>query len=117
MGKTYEALVAFRKRVAHVLDNVKKDAETLSEFSSRANNQLDDLMEYFVEAQALTAHKTFETSAQSQAPSSKLSFLSSKTIPVDAYKIRNSLYLTQPLRSPPQAAINVIEREDVAKMQ
>merc|ERR1712107_6898 len=43
-----------------------------------------------------------------------LSFLSAKTMPVDAYKIRNSLYLTQLMRSPPAAAINVIMREDVA---
>merc|ERR1711972_265972 len=46
----------------------------------------------------------------------KLKFLSTKVMPVDAYKIRNSLYLTQPLRSPAQAAVNVLEHEDVRHM-
>merc|ERR1712183_395226 len=44
------------------------------------------------------------------------SFLAAKTMPVDGYKIRNSLYLTQPMRSPPQASVNVIEGEDTSKM-
>merc|ERR1712032_705088 len=47
----------------------------------------------------------------------RLGFLSTKVLPVDAYKMRNSLYLTQLLRSPAQAAINVIMREDLPKMR
>merc|ERR1712190_674770 len=47
----------------------------------------------------------------------KLGFLSTRVMPVDAYEIRNSLYLTQPLRSPAQAAVNVLEHEDVNKME
>jgi len=35
-----------------------------------------------------------------------------QVLPVDAYKIRNSLFLTQPMRSPPQASVNVISKED-----
>lgn len=48
---------------------------------------------------------------------SSVSFLASKTLPVDGYKIRNSLSLTQPLREPEQASVNVIENEDVQSMQ
>ena len=60
-----------------------------------------------------------------------------KTIPVDAYKVRNSLYVTvgqsvvyfrvgnvymfdlpqQPLRTPAQASVNVIMREDTGTME
>jgi len=46
-----------------------------------------------------------------------VSFLASKSIPVDGYKIRNSLYLTQPLREPEQASVNVIMSEDLPRMQ
>mmetsp|Transcript_56534 Transcript_56534/g.163905 ORF Transcript_56534/g.163905 Transcript_56534/m.163905 type:complete len:112 (+) Transcript_56534:65-400(+) len=58
-----------------------------------------------------------DTSAHVDAIRDRASFLSSKTIPVDAFKMRNSLYLTQPLRTPSQAAVNIVEREDMAKMQ
>ena len=34
--------------------------------------------------------------------------------PVDPFQIRNSLFLTQTMRSPPQASINVIEHEGMA---
>jgi len=51
------------------------------------------------------------------ASGKSVSFLASEVLPVDAYKIRNSLYLTQSMRSPAQAAINVVSREDVAKAQ
>jgi len=37
--------------------------------------------------------------------------------PVDSDRIRNSLYLSQPLRSPPQATVNVVMQEDVRGMQ
>ena len=67
-------------------------------------------------------------------PSFPTAFLASRVLPVDAYKIRNSLYLTvsryfklvsfvlfpsvvqQSMREPPQAAVNVIEQEDVDGM-
>merc|ERR1712187_554952 len=45
---------------------------------------------------------------------SAVSFMSAQTIPVDAYKIRNSLYLTQPMRTPATASVNVIMKEDTA---
>merc|ERR1712037_861117 len=50
--------------------------------------------------------------AHSLERQSGISFLMAKTMPVDAYKIRNSLYLTQSMRTPPAAAVNVIMRED-----
>ena len=45
------------------------------------------------------------------------SFLATKVLPVDADRIKKGLYLTQSLRSPPQASVNVIMREDVHHMQ
>lgn len=49
--------------------------------------------------------------------SKSLGFLAAKALPVDGYKLRNSLYLTQPLRSPAQAALNIISREDTLQMR
>merc|ERR1711862_305098 len=37
--------------------------------------------------------------------------------PVDGYQIRNSLFLTQFLRSPAQASINIVEHEDLPAME
>ena len=45
------------------------------------------------------------------------SFLATKVLPVDADRIKKGLYLTQSLRSPPQASVNVIMREDVHHVQ
>jgi hypothetical protein len=45
------------------------------------------------------------------------SFLATRVLPVDADRIKKSLYLTQSMRSPPQASVNVIMREDVQGMQ
>lgn len=44
------------------------------------------------------------------------SFLAARVLPVDAYKIRNSLFLSQLLRMPAAAAVNVVEHEDVPQM-
>lgn len=49
--------------------------------------------------------------------SAGVAFLASKTLPVDGYKIRNSLPLTEPMREPAQASVNVIMAEDVQSMQ
>jgi len=46
----------------------------------------------------------------------QVAFLATKTIPVDGYKIRNSLYLTQPMREPAQASVNVIMHEDMPRI-
>ena len=45
------------------------------------------------------------------------SFLATQVLPVDADRIKKSLYLTQSLRSPPQASVNVIMHEDVQGMK
>ena len=45
------------------------------------------------------------------------SFLAAKVLPIDAGKIKNSLYVTQSMRSPPQASVNVIMREDIEELQ
>lgn len=44
------------------------------------------------------------------------SFLASRVLPVDGYRIRNSLYLTQLLRMPAAAAVNVVEHEDAQRI-
>jgi hypothetical protein len=44
------------------------------------------------------------------------SFLAARVLPVDAYKIRNGLFLSQPLRIPAAASVNVLETEDTTKM-
>ena len=53
----------------------------------------------------------------SREPHDSSSFLATKVLPVDADRIKKSLYLTQSLRSPPQASVNVIMREDVQHMR
>ena len=45
------------------------------------------------------------------------SFLATKVLPVDAGKIKNSLYVTQSMRSPPQASVNVIQRENIEEAE
>ena len=45
------------------------------------------------------------------------SFLATQVLPVDAGRIKKSLELTQSLRSPPQASVNVIMHEDVQGMK
>lgn len=50
------------------------------------------------------------------AEAKSASFLAARVLPVDAYKVRNSLFLSQVLRMPAAAAINVVENEDAARM-
>ena len=45
------------------------------------------------------------------------SFLATQVLPVDAGRIKKSLYLTESLRSPPAASVNVIMQEDVQHMK
>lgn len=45
------------------------------------------------------------------------SFLATRVLPVDSERIKKSLYLTQSLKSPPQASVNVIMHEDVQAMK
>lgn len=63
---------------------------------------------------AVMAHSHLVPDLDRRSPSS---FLATRVLPVDADRIKKSLYLTQSLRSPPQASVNVIMREDVQHMQ
>ena len=72
--------------------------------------------EEMASAMASVTAQLGELISASGQQSKSVSFLASKVLPVDAYKIRNSLYVTQPLRAPAQAAVNVISKEDVGKM-
>merc|ERR1719203_1286390 len=51
--KSHAELLAFKKRIAHVVENVDKDAEVLSDFASRANNDLDELAKNLVMIRSL----------------------------------------------------------------
>ena len=50
-------------------------------------------------------------------PDLAASFLATKVLPIDAEKIKNSLYVTQSMRSPPQASVNVIMRENIEDVE
>ena len=50
-------------------------------------------------------------------PDLAASFLATKVLPIDAENIKNSLYVTQSMRSPPQASVNVIMRENIEDME
>jgi len=56
-----------------------------------------------------------QKAAGSQRPKS-LGFLSARVLPVDGYRIRNSLFLSQLLRMPAAAAVNVVEQEDANRI-
>ena len=45
------------------------------------------------------------------------SFLATKVLPIVADKIKNSLYVTQSMRSPPQASVNVIMHENIEEAE
>ena len=51
-----------------------------------------------------------------EARTKSANFLSARILPVDAYNIRNGLFLSQPLRSPPATSVNVIENEDIERI-
>lgn len=87
-----------------------------------AASQLQSLsnIEYQLAAGPAHSHDArAEDSAWRAVPTrhNSASFLSTRVLPVDADRIKKSLYLTQSLRSPPQASINVVMREDVQHMR
>jgi len=54
-------------------------------------------------------------SKQNPSTSVNPSFLASKVFPVDAYKIRNGLHLTEAMVAPGRAVVNVIEHEHLER--
>jgi hypothetical protein len=68
-----------------------------------------------IQSHALSAEGTVQApTPEHHIPSS---FLATQVLPVDADRIKKSLYLTQSLRSPPRASVNVIVHEDVQHMK
>lgn len=63
----------------------------------------------------LAAHAAVSPSGSSPHAKST-NFLATRVLPVDGYKVRNSLFLSQLLRTPAAAAVNVLENEDAARM-
>jgi len=92
---------ALRNKLASLESSQLASAEEMAKKMASATRQMSALV----------------SSAEQANRGQSVSFLASKVLPVDAYKIRNSLYLTQSLRSPAQAAINIVSKEDVAKAQ
>ena len=82
-------------------------------------SQLQSLsnVESGVEAALVHSHAVLEEDRLPPEGRGSSSFLTTKVLPVDANRIKKSLYLTQSLRSPPQASVNVIMREEVQHMQ
>ena len=67
----------------------------------------------------LRRHTPMEDTAHVLTPEHRdsASFLSTRVLPVDADRIKKSVFLTEPLRSPPQASVNIIMHEDVKRMK
>merc|ERR1712166_31846 len=75
-------------------------------------------LEHEISARRHMASSSLSSGLGSSKPTAKAtSFLSSRVLPVDALKIRNSMFVTQPMRSPAAAAVNVVMKEDVAELQ
>ena len=84
----------FAKRASALAKSIRHADTRMSEFSN-------------IVGQALRLNDS------KRAPSS---FLSSQLQPVDASRVRKSLAATEPVVSPAEAAVNVIEAEDVGAM-
>jgi len=62
------------------------------------------------------AHEEVSTDVKRGEQAKAAGFLAARVLPVDGYRIRNSLFLSQLLRTPAAAAINVVENEDAARV-
>lgn len=101
---------AFRRRIQNALDAVEQDEKELLDVARLAKEQID----------ALTAFGAKKSSQLHEVEKRDVgignqkatSFLATKVGWVDAQKVRNSLYLTQLMRSPAQASVNVLVHED-----
>ena len=101
---------AFRRRIQNALDAVEQDERDLLDAARLAKEQIEALT-------ALGAKKSSqfrEVKKQDVAigKGKAGSFLATKVGWVDAQKVRDSLYLTQLMRSPAQASVNVLVHED-----
>jgi len=101
---------AFTRRIQNALDAVEQDERDLLDAARLAKEQIE----------ALTALGTKRSSQLREVEKSDVaignrkaaSFLATKVGWVDAQKVRDSLYLTQLMRSPAQASVNVLVHED-----
>jgi len=101
---------AFKRRIQNALDAVEQDETDLLDAARLAQEQIE----------ALTVLGTKKSSQLREVRKSDAgigsrraaSFLATKVGWVDAQKIRDSLYLTQLMRSPAQASVNVLVHED-----
>ena len=100
--------------------NVDYDVPAFGPQDAAVNVQTLTNIENGIAAERIYSHTlSMEGTAQFSTPGSHVSssFLSTQVLPVDATRIKKSLYLTESLRSPPQASVNVIMHEDVQHMK
>ena len=100
--------------------NVDYDVPAFGPQDAESQLQSSSNIEYQLAAEPAHSHNArAEDSVWRAVPTrhNSASFLSTRVLPVDADRIKKSLYLTQSLRSPPQASINVVMREDVRNMR
>jgi len=96
---------------------VFNDARAKQEFAERCQTSWPCLSACEGDGCPGSASAPLRSSSQSETAGSghhlkATSFLAARVLPVDAYKIRNSLFLSQLLRMLAAAAVNVVEQED-----
>ena len=105
--------IAFRRRIQNAIDAVDEDEKELLQVASLAKEQIEALT-------ALATKNGFQLRGGPIEGSSRraASFLATaaKSWP-KAETLKNSLYLTQWMRTPAQASLNVVEHEDVRQLQ
>jgi len=101
---------AFKRRIQNALDAVEQDETDLLDAARLAKEQIEALtvLGSKKSSQLREVRKTDASIGSRRAAS----FLATKVGWVDAQKIRDSLYLTQLMRSPAQASVNVLVHED-----
>jgi hypothetical protein len=101
---------AFKRRIQNALDAVEQDEKDLLDVARLAKEQIE----------ALTVLGTKKSVQLGEVTESDVrignrkgaSFLATKMEWAEGQKIRDSLYLTQLMRSPAQASVNVLVHED-----
>ena len=101
---------AFKRRIQNALDAVEQDEADLLGAARLAKGQIEALS-------SLGAKKSSQLREVEKADvvvgnRKAASFLATKGGWIDSQKVRNSLYLTQLMRSPAQASVNVLVHED-----
>ena len=103
---------AFRRRIQNALDAVEQDEKDLLDVARLAKGQIEALTVLGAKKSSQLLVEELDQSGVSQENRRATSFLATKMGWTDDQKIRDSLYLTQLMRSPAQASVNVLVHED-----